>query len=166
MASQDHHRDGQAFSPRELRALEPRCVVTRIRFRQRRDYLIAISRFNQLRLLPDHDTAVVAPSVLALARHRRRREIVITSVWPSEYELLTFTSHPLHVEVSRWTGSVDASVWSGLFVLDGTSSLSQDKELPVRRWRPAIADWSRLRSAHRRPATERAKPTPSRNQKG
>jgi hypothetical protein len=126
----------------EASALEPRCVVTRLRFPRARDYYAGIRRFRRLRTLANQQSA--PPTLVGLLRNRRAKELVFLSVWPSEYELLKFITLKEHVAAARWSFEANAQVWSTLFVFHGLSSRSTAELGPDRRWHPVIADWTRF----------------------
>lgn len=124
-------------------ALAPHCVVTRIEFKRLREYWYGLLLFYRLRRIG----MVRIPGVLmsTVSRHRRERRLIFVSVWPSQYELLAFTSLEEHVQAVRWSLGVGATVWSGVFQLLGQSSTSTDWLGAQPPWRPAIVDWSNLR---------------------
>ena len=137
-----NHED-QQLSAEEAAALEPRCVVTRLRFRTRRQYWGGLLRFYQLRTIAKNMSD--GPAMTGVLRDSRQRQLVFVSLWPSEYELLKFTTLEEHVNVSRWTFHTGAQVWSGLFHFQGTSSRSEQWLGSNRRWTPGITDWSLFR---------------------
>lgn len=125
-------------------ALGPHCVVTRIDFRRRRDYWVGLYLFFRLRRLGmSRIDGIIMSEILTNYRECR---LTFVSLWPSQYELVSFTSLDEHVRAARWSFRVGATVWSGVFQLLGQSSMSVDFLGVQPQWRPAITDWSDLRS--------------------
>lgn|GEM_PF-2078065 len=127
-----------SFSPDE-----PICVVTRIGFERRRSLPGAIRRFRALRRVARKQ---IEGFVDAHLRVRRPATLVFVSIWRDERALVRFTTLDQHVEAVRWTIRRRGRVWSGLFRLSGTSSMSEQWIGTVRHWRP-------LASPHRESAS-------------
>lgn len=79
-----------------------------------------------------------------LVGHYKKKEVVILSLWESQYELLAFTTLAEHSHAVRWCFRVEAQISSSVFHLLGRSSRS-DNWLGEAVWRPGIQDWSGLR---------------------
>lgn len=126
----------------ELGALDPHCVITRLQFQRYRHYWAAIIRFRKLRRVGRSKIRGMLLSELMM--HHSRKEIVILSLWPSQYELLAFTTLSEHSHAVRWCFRVEAQISSNVFHLLGRSSRGDDW-LGDTTWRPAIQDWSQLR---------------------
>lgn len=124
----------------ETSALEPRCVVTRLQFDRSTHYYRALRRFKDLRRLAQEQTH--PPVVVEILKSRRRKEVLFISIWPSEFELVSFTTLEEHVDASRWAFKANAKVWSGVFAFDGISSRSSRWIGPARHWHPRIEDWT------------------------
>jgi hypothetical protein len=112
---------------------EPVCVVTRIVFPRWWSLPGALFRFRRLaragrRLVPGLvDTHVEI---------RRGPTLLIFSVWRDELSLIQFTTLTAHVKAVRWMIDQRGEVWSGVFRLDGTSSMSKPWIGTVRHWEP------------------------------
>jgi len=112
---------------------EPVCVVTRITFGRWRSLPGAILRFRRLRRL-GHSTV---PGLLeAHLRIRGNATLMFVSVWQDELSLLQFTTLEAHVQAVRWTIRKQGRIWSGVFRLAGTSSMSKPWIGTVRQWEP------------------------------
>lgn len=123
----------RAPEPRAAQAyVEPICVVTRVR-PHRRTMLPRIVwlffRFKRLaRRIPGY-----VDSVLVL----RTGAVMFVSVWETQSALIRFTTHGEHTDAVRWTRT-RADIWSGIFRLSGTSSLSRPWIGPIRHWTPVV----------------------------
>ena len=112
---------------------EPVCVVTRITFGRWRTLPGAILRFRRLRRL-GHSTI---PGLLeAHLRIRGNATLMFVSVWQDELSLLQFTTLEQHVQAVRWTIRKQGQIWSGVFRLVGTSSMSKPWVGTIRQWEP------------------------------
>jgi hypothetical protein len=112
---------------------EPVCVVTRITFGKWRSLPGAILRFRRLRRL-GHRTV---PGLLeAHLRIRGNATLMFVSVWQDELSLLQFTTLEEHVQAVRWTIRKRGRIWSGVFRLTGTSSMSKPWIGTIRQWEP------------------------------
>jgi uncharacterized membrane protein len=60
--------------------------------------------------------------------------MMIFSLWQDELALIQFTT--LHVNAVRWTIRNNGQVWSGIFRLTGTSSMSKPWIGTIRHWEP------------------------------
>ena len=69
-------------------------------------------------------------------RVRRRATLLIVSVWQNELALLQFTTLEAHVNAVRWTIRKQGEIWSGVFRLTGTSSMSKPWIGTIRHWEP------------------------------
>ena len=112
---------------------EPVCVVTRITFGRWRVLLGAIRRFRRLHRIA-HRT--IPGLVDAHVRIRGGATLLIVSLWQDELALLQFTTLEAHVNAVRWTIRNDGQVWSGVFRLAGTSSMSKPWIGTIRHWQP------------------------------
>jgi hypothetical protein len=114
-------------------AEEPVCVVTRISFRSWWSLPGAIRRFRRLRRI---GRKTVPGLVEVHLRVRRDATLLFVSVWENQLALLRFTTLNEHSNAVRWTIRKQARVWSGLFRLDGTSSMSKPWIGTIRHWEP------------------------------
>jgi hypothetical protein len=112
---------------------EPVCVVTRITFRRRRSLPGAMLRFRRLRRI---GRRTIPGLVDVHLRIRRDATLMIISLWQDELALLQFTTLEAHVNAVRWTIRNDGQVWSGIFRLTGTSSMSKPWIGTIRHWEP------------------------------
>jgi hypothetical protein len=112
---------------------EPVCVVTRITFRRRRSLPGAMFRFRRLRRI---GRRTIPGLVDVHLRIRRDATLMIISLWQDELALLQFTTLEAHVTAVRWTIRNDGQVWSGIFRLTGTSSMSKPWIGTIRHWEP------------------------------
>ena len=62
--------------------------------------------------------------------------LMFFSVWQDELSLLQFTTLEAHVQAVRWTIRKQGRIWSGVFRLAGTSSMSKPWIGTVRQWEP------------------------------
>lgn len=112
---------------------EPVCVVTRITFGRWRALPGAIRRFRRLHRVGRR----TIPGLLeAHLRVRRGGTLFIVSVWEHELALMQFTTLEAHVNAVRWTIRHKGEVWSGVFRLAGTSSMSKPWIGTIRQWEP------------------------------
>ena len=61
---------------------------------------------------------------------------MIISLWQDELSLLQFTTLEAHVNTVRWTIRREGQIWSGIFRLTGTSSMSKPWIGTIRHWQP------------------------------
>ncbi len=112
---------------------EPICVVTRITFGSWWSLLGAIRRFRRLRRIGRR----TIPGLLeAHLRIGRKPTVMFISLWRDELSLLQFTTLEAHVQAVRWMIRKEGQVWSGVFRLAGTSSMSKPWIGTVRQWEP------------------------------
>jgi hypothetical protein len=112
---------------------EPVCVVTRITFGRWWALPGAIRRFRRLHRVGRRN---VPGLVDAHVRVRRGATLLIFSLWQDELALLQFTTLEAHVKAVRWTIRRGGRVWSGVFRLAGTSSMSKPWIGTIRHWQP------------------------------
>jgi hypothetical protein len=112
---------------------EPVCVVTRITFGRWRSVPGAIRRFRRLQRLGRKE---IPGLVDAHVRVGRGATVTITSLWQDELALIRFTTLEAHVQAVRWTIRHQGQVWSGVFRLTGTSSMSVPWIGTIRHWEP------------------------------
>jgi hypothetical protein len=112
---------------------EPVCVVTRITFGTWRSVPGAIRRFRRLQRLGRKE---IPGLVDAHVRVGRGATVTITSLWQDELALIRFTTLEAHVQAVRWTIRHKGEVWSGVFRLTGTSSMSKPWIGTIRHWEP------------------------------
>jgi hypothetical protein len=112
---------------------EPICVVTRIIFGRWSSLAGAVLRFRRLRRIGRR----TIPGLLdAHVRIGRNATLMIISLWQDELALLEFTTLESHVNAVRWTIRKKGEVWSGIFRLTGTSSMSKPWIGTIRHWAP------------------------------
>jgi hypothetical protein len=114
---------------------DPVCVVTRIVFGRWRSIPGALLRFRRLRRAGRRE---VPGLVDAHFRVCRGATLMFFSVWQDELSLLQFTTLEAHVNAVRWTIRHRGEVWSGVFRLTGTSSMSKPWIGNVRQWAPLM----------------------------
>lgn len=112
---------------------EPVCVVTKITFGRWRALPGAILRFRRLHRI---GRRTVPGLVDAHVRVRGGATLLIVSLWQDELALLRFTTLEAHVKAVRWTIRNKGQVWSGIFRLTGTSSMSKPWIGTIRHWEP------------------------------
>ena len=112
---------------------EPVCVVTRITFGRWRVVPAAILRFRRLHRI---GRKTIPGLVDAHIRVRGSATVLISSLWQDELALLQFTTLDAHVNAVRWTIRQKGQVWSGVFRLTGTSSMSKPWIGTIRHWKP------------------------------
>lgn len=112
---------------------EPICVVTRITFGSWWSVLGAIRRFRRLRRIGRR----TIPGLLEVhLRIRGNATLMFISLWQDELSLLQFTTLESHVNTVRWTIRKKGQIWSGIFRLTGTSSMSKPWIGTIRQWEP------------------------------
>jgi heme-degrading monooxygenase HmoA len=114
---------------------EPVCVVTRITFPSWRSLPGAYRRFRRLR----RAGRAIPGLVEAQVRVASGATLLIVSVWEDELALIQFTTLESHVNAVRWTIDKRGEVWSGVFRLTGTSSMSKPWIGTIRHWEPLVA---------------------------
>lgn len=112
---------------------EPVYVVTRITFGRWRVVPAAILRFRRLHRI---GRKTIPGLVDAHIRVRGSATLLIFSLWQDELALLQFTTLEAHVNAVRWTIRNNGQVWSGIFRLTGTSSMSKPWIGTIRHWEP------------------------------
>jgi hypothetical protein len=112
---------------------EPVCVVTRIAFGRWRSLPGAIRRFRRLRRIARKE---IQGFVDAHIRLRGDATLIFVSLWQDEVALIRFTTLEAHVNAVRWTIRNKGEVWSGVFRLTGTSSMSKPWIGTIRHWEP------------------------------
>jgi hypothetical protein len=116
-----------------LSADEPVCVVTKIRFGKWRSLPGAFLRFRRLNRI---GRRMIPGLVEAHVRIRRDATLLIVSIWENELALVQFTTLDAHVDAVRWTIRKRGEIWSGVFRLTGTSSMSRPWIGTIRQWQP------------------------------
>ena len=112
---------------------EPICVVTKITFGRWWSLPGAILRFRRLRRIGRR----TIPGLLEVhLRIGRRATLTFISLWQDELALLQFTTLESHVNAVRWTIRKEGQIWSGIFRLAGTSSMSKPWIGTIRHWEP------------------------------
>ena len=112
---------------------EPICVVTKITFGSWWSLFGAIRRFRRLRRLGRRSI----PGLLEVhLRIRRNATLMFISLWQNELALLQFTTLDAHSNAVRWTIRKEGQIWSGVFRLTGTSSMSKPWIGTIRHWEP------------------------------
>ena len=112
---------------------EPICVVTKITFRTWWSLPGAIRRFRRLRRVGRR----TIPGLLEVhLRVGRKATLMFISLWQDELALLQFTTLEAHVKAVRWTIRKEGQIWSGVFRLAGTSSMSKPWIGTIRQWQP------------------------------
>ena len=112
---------------------EPVCVVTKITFARWWWVPGAVLRFRRLRRVARR---TVPGMVDVQLRLHRRATVTIISLWQDELALLQFTTLDAHSNAIRWTIRKKGQVWSGVFRLTGTSSMSKPWIGTIRHWQP------------------------------
>jgi hypothetical protein len=112
---------------------EPVCVVTRITFDRWRSIPGAVLRFRSLHRIGRRE---IPGLVEAHVRVRSGATLLIVSIWENELALIRFTTMEAHVDAVRWTIRQRGEIWSGVFRLTGTSSMSKPWIGTVRQWQP------------------------------
>ena len=116
-----------------MNAEEPVCVVTRIVFGRWWAVPGAIRRFRKLRRIARR---TIPGFVDAHLRVRGGATLFFVSLWQDELALLQFTTLEAHVNAVRWSIRKRGEVWSGVFRLAGTSSMSKPWIGTIRHWEP------------------------------
>jgi len=115
---------------------EPVCVVTRISFASWRSIPSAVLRFRRLRRIGHK----MVPGLVDAHLHvRGNATLLFISLWRDELALVQFTTLEAHVNAVRWTIRKRGQVWSGVFRLAGTSSMSAPWLGTIRHWQPLAA---------------------------
>jgi hypothetical protein len=115
---------------------EPVCVVTRISFPSWRSIPGAVFRFRRLRRVGRR----MVPGLVDARLHLRGNStLLFVSLWRNELALVQFTTLEAHVDAVRWTIRKQGKVWSGVFRLAGTSSMSAPWLGTIRHWQPLAA---------------------------
>ena len=115
---------------------EPVCVVTRISFPSWRSIPGAVLRFRRLRRVGRR----MVPGLVDARLHLRgNATLLFVSLWRDELALVQFTTLEAHVDAVRWTIRKQGKVWSGVFRLAGTSSMSAPWLGTIRHWQPLAA---------------------------
>ena len=115
---------------------EPVCVVTRISFPSWRSIPGAVLRFRRLRRVGRR----MVPGLVDARLHLRGNStLLFVSLWRDELALVQFTTLEAHVDAVRWTIRKQGKVWSGVFRLAGTSSMSAPWLGTIRHWQPLAA---------------------------
>ena len=115
---------------------EPVCVVTRISFPSWRSIPGAVLRFRRLRRVGRR----MVPGLVDAHLHLRgNATLLFVSLWRDELALVQFTTLEAHVDTVRWTIRKQGKVWSGVFRLAGTSSMSAPWLGTIRHWQPLAA---------------------------
>ena len=112
---------------------EPVCVVTRIRLGRWSAVPGALLLFRRLHRL---GRKTIPGLMEAHMRVRGGATVLIVSVWRDELSLIQFTTLDAHVNAVRWTIRKHAEVWSGVFRLAGTSSMSKPWIGRIEHWTP------------------------------
>jgi hypothetical protein len=112
---------------------EPVCVVTKISFGSWRSLPGAFFRFRKLNRI---GRTQIPGLVEAHVRIRRGATLLIVSIWENELALIQFTTLDAHVNAVRWTIRKQGEIWSGVFRLAGTSSMSKPWIGTIRHWQP------------------------------
>jgi hypothetical protein len=123
---------------------EPVCVVTRISFASWRSIPGAVLRFRRLRRI---GRKMVPGLVDAHLQVRGNATLLFISLWRDELALVQFTTLEAHVNAVRWTIRKRGTVWSGVFRLAGTSSMSAPWLGTIRHWQPVGAPAAELVAA-------------------
>jgi hypothetical protein len=113
----------------------PLCVVTRLEFPRLPKSMAATLRFWRLRRVARRR---IDGLVRTWVRWSLPSTVYFVSIWEDENSLLTFTTLEEHVEAVRWVIRARGRVWSGVFELTGTSSMSQGWIGSIERWKPRV----------------------------
>ena len=109
------------------------CVVTRLEFPSLPKAASAALRFLRLRRMALHR---IDGLIATWMRWSLPSTILFVSIWEDENGLLAFTTLDEHVEAVRSVIRADGRVWSGVFELAGTSSMSEGWIGGISRWKP------------------------------
>ncbi len=112
---------------------EPVCVVTKITFGRWWSVPGAVRRFRRLRRIARR---TIPGLVDVQLRVHRDASVTIISLWRDELALLQFTTLDAHSNAVRWAIRKKGQVWSGVFRLTGTSSMSKPWIGTIRHWQP------------------------------
>ena len=107
--------------------------MTKISFGKWRSLLGAFLRFRKLNRIGRRQ---IPGLVEAHVRIRRDATLLIVSIWENELALIRFTTLDAHVNAVRWTIRKQGEIWSGVFRLTGTSSMSKPWIGTIRQWQP------------------------------
>ena len=107
--------------------------MTRITLRTWRSIPGAFFRFRKLKRIGRRE---IPGLVEAHVRVRRGATLLIVSIWENELALIQFTTLEAHVDAVRWTIRKQGKIWSGVFALLGTSSMSKPWIGSIRHWQP------------------------------
>lgn len=123
-------------SPRPDQAAgRPLCVVTRLEFPRFHTSVAAALRYLRLRRVARRRIDGLVKTWL---RWSLSSTVSFVSLWEDENSLLAFTTLEEHVEAVRWVIRARGRVWSGVFELAGTSSMSKGWIGSACRWRPQM----------------------------
>jgi hypothetical protein len=128
--------DVSDFAGAPISPEEPVCVITKITFARWRSLPGAILRFRRLRRI---GRRTIPGLVDAHLRLQGGAAVMFISLWQDELSLLQFTTLEAHVDAVRWAIRKKGQVWSGVFRLTGTSSMSGPWIGTIRHWKP-LAD--------------------------
>jgi hypothetical protein len=121
------------FAAAPISPEEPICVVTKITFGRWWSLPGAVLRFRRLRRI---GRRTIPGLVDVHLRFGRKATLMIISLWQDELALLQFTTLESHVNAVRWTIRKEGQIWSGIFRLTGTSSMSRPWIGTIRHWEP------------------------------
>ena len=107
--------------------------MTKISFGKWRSLVGAFLRFRKLNRIGRRQ---IPGLVEAHVRIRRDATLLIVSIWENELALIRFTTLDAHVNAVRWTIRKQGEIWSGVFRLTGTSSMSKPWIGTIRQWQP------------------------------
>jgi len=128
-------------------AAEPVCVVTRIKLGNWGSIPGAFLRFRKLHRIGRQE---IPGLVEAHVRIRGGATLLIISIWENELALIRFTTLDAHVNAVRWTIDKQGEIWSGVFRLTGTSSMSKPWIGTIRHWEPlAVSQAGRVAADER-----------------
>jgi len=128
-------------------AAEPVCVVTRIKLGKWGSIPGAFLRFRKLHRIGRQE---IPGLVEAHVRIRGGATLLIVSIWENELALIRFTTLDAHVNAVRWTIDKQGEIWSGVFRLTGTSSMSKPWIGTIRHWEPlAVSQAGRVAADER-----------------
>ena len=122
----------------------PVCVVTRLEFPSLPSSVMAALRYLRLRRVARRRIDGLLNTWM---RWSLSSAVLFVSLWKDENSLLAFTTLEEHVDAVRWVIRANGRVWSGVFELAGTSSMSQGWLGWTGRWRPR--SWRDPESAQR-----------------
>jgi hypothetical protein len=111
----------------------PLCVVTRLEFPSFPKSIPAALRFLRLRRSAQRR---IDGLIMTWMRWSPPSTVMFFSLWEDERGLLAFTTLDEHVEAVRSVIRAKGRVWSGVFELAGTSSMSAGWIGAISRWKP------------------------------